>query len=68
MKDILHLYDDTIFIKITGVILRLVDCKNLGSLWGRDFVCYWFVALQRKTIHYFVKRLLGCIFVGKGKP
>ena len=45
-----------------------VDCKNLGGLWGRDFVCNWFVALQRKTIHYFVKRSLGCIFVGKGKP
>ena len=45
-----------------------VDCKNLGGLWGRDFVCNWFVALQRKTIHYFVKRSLGRIFVGKGKP
>ena len=31
-----------------------VDCQNPAGLWGRNFVGNWFVALQCKTIHYFV--------------
>ena len=43
-----------------------MDCQNLFVLWGRNFIGNWFVALQCKTIHYFVKGSWGCDFMGKG--
>ena len=33
----------------------------------RNFVGNWFVALHCMMIHYFVKCLWGCKFMGKGK-
>ena len=45
-----------------------VDCQNFTGSRGHSFVGDWFVALQRKTIHYFVKHSLGRKFVGKSKP
>ena len=40
----------------------------LGSMFVdfQNFVGNWFVALHLKPIHYFVKRLMGRKFVGKG--
>ena len=39
---------------------------NLLVTRRRNFVGNWFVALQCKTIHYFIKHSLGRKFVGKG--
>ena len=33
-----------------------VDCQNFAGLRGQNFVGNWFVALQCKTIHFFIKR------------
>ena len=45
-----------------------MDCQNLAGWMGRNFVGNWFFAYQFKTIHYFVKHLLGRKFMGKGNP
>ena len=47
-----------------------VDCQNIACLRGCNFVGKWFVALQCKTIHYYmyVRGLWGHKFVGKGNP
>ena len=45
-----------------------VDCRIFAGLWGRKFMGNRFAGLQYKTIHYFVKHLLGGKFVGKGNP
>ena len=41
-----------------------MDCQNVAGLWGRHFVGNWFVALQCKTFHYFVRCPWGCKYVG----
>ena len=43
-----------------------VDCQNFAASWGRNFD--WFVALQYRSIHFFVKRRWGRKFVGGGNP
>ena len=43
-----------------------VDCQKIAGTWGRYFGGKWFVAFQSKTIRYFVTRLCGHKFVGKG--
>ena len=59
MKDTLELY--------LFVGPMFVNCQNFAGLWRRNFIC-WFVALQCKTIHYFVKCSCGHKFVSKGTP
>ena len=44
----------------------LGDCQNIAGSWGHNFVSNWFVALQYKTIYFFVKHFLVSEFVGKG--
>ena len=36
-----------------------LDCQNVGGSWGHNFLGNWFVALQYRSIHNFVKRLWG---------
>ena len=42
----------------------IVEDQNSAGLWGRNFVGHWLVTLQCKTIHYFVKCLLGGKILG----
>ena len=44
------------------------DCQNFAALWGRNLEDNWFVALQYRSIHFFVKRRWGRKFVGRGNP
>ena len=44
----------------------LGDCQNIAGSWGHNFVSNWFVALQYKTIYFFVKHFLVSEFMGKG--
>ena len=43
-----------------------VDYQTFAGLWRCYFVGKWFVALQCKTIHFFIKCLQGHEFVVKG--
>ena len=45
-----------------------VNCQNFAASWGHKFVGNWFVTLQCKTIHYFVKCSWGRSFLGKENP
>ena len=40
-----------------GPIKIFVDCQNFVGLWGHGFMGICRVALQCKTIHYFIKRM-----------
>ena len=45
-----------------------VHCQNFAGSWGSNFVGNWFLALQCKMIHYFLKCFWGLKFLGKGTP
>ena len=42
-----------------------VENQNFTGSLRPNFVGNWFVALQCMMIHYFFRRLLGCMFMGK---
>ena len=48
------------------ILFRGDQCQNVACSWEPNIAGYWFVTLQCKTIHYFIKRSCGCKFVGKG--
>ena len=45
-----------------------VDCQKFAGSLGCCFVGIWFVALQYKTIIYFIKHLWGRNLMGKSNP
>ena len=45
-----------------------VDYQNFAGSMELNFMGYWFVVLQYRTIHFFIKRSLGRKFVGDRNP
>ena len=47
-----------------------MDCQNFADSRGRNFMGYWFVAIQYKTFfyRYFINRSWGHKFISKGNP